>query len=138
MDSITKLLKYKANDEELNPALRGSLSSAIAGRQYPQARVFAVGWATHSKCLFCLHKVANLGSTSSRRTMIHGKTKPRPCGGVVIPDDLLQQEAVLASDLTHLEATRQNRVRHKVEATTEQVAAAPVGSLGHRICKCQA
>ena len=112
MEPITKLLKSKANNEDWNPALRGSLRSAMAGRQYPQARVFAAGWAVHNKCLFCLHKLANLGSKASRRTRITGKTR--------------QQEA-----------TRVDKVRHKVEATTEQIAAAPVGSLGHRIWKRQ-
>ena len=107
MEPITKLLKSKANNEDWNPALRGSLRSAIAGRQYPQARVFAAGWATHSKCLFCLHKLASLGATTIRRTRIYGKTK---------------QE----------EPTRQDKVRNKVEATAEQIASAPVGSLGHR------
>ena len=43
MEPITKLLRSKENNEEWNPALRGSLKSAIAGRQYPQARVFAAG-----------------------------------------------------------------------------------------------
>ena len=92
MEPITKLLKSKANSEDWNPALRGSLRSAIAGRQYPQARVFAAGWATQSKCLFCLDKLASLGANTTRRTRIHGKTK---------------QE----------EATRQDKARHKVEAT---------------------
>ena len=43
MEPITKLLKSRANSEDWNPALRGALRSAIAGRQYPQARVFAAG-----------------------------------------------------------------------------------------------
>ena len=60
MEPITKLLKSKENTETWNPALRGSLKSAIAGRQYPQARVFAAGWATHNKCIFCLHNLVNL------------------------------------------------------------------------------
>lgn len=112
MEPSTKLLKSKANNEEWNPALRGSLRSAIAGRQYPRARAFAGGWATHSKCLFCVHKLANLGSKTLRRTRIHGKTKQH-------------------------EATRQDKVRHKVEATAEQVTQATVGSLAHRIWRCQ-
>ena len=58
MEPITKLLKSKSNNEDCNPALRGSLRSAIAGRQYPQARVFAAGWSVHNKCLFCLHQLA--------------------------------------------------------------------------------
>ena len=112
MEPITKLLKSKANNEDWNPALRGSLRSAIAGRQYPQARVFAAGWATHSKCLFCLQKLLSLGANTTRRTRIHGKKKQK-------------------------EATRQDKARHKAEATAEQITAAPVSSLGHRIWQCQ-
>ena len=111
MEPITKLLKSKANDEEWNPALRGSLRSAIAGRQYPQARVFAAGWAEHNKRLFCLHSVAGASATTARRTRINGKTK---------------QE----------EVTKRSKVRHKVEATAEQIGQAPVGNLIHRIWKC--
>lgn len=113
MEPITKLLKSKANNEDWNPALRGSLRSVIAGRQYPQARVFAAGWAVHNKCLFCLHKLVSLGSRTTRRTRINGKTRQH-------------------------EATRTDKAKHKVEATAEQIAEAPVGSLGHRIWKCQA
>ena len=112
MEPITKLLKSKANNGEWNPALRGSLRSAIAGRQYPQARVFAAGWAAHSKRLFVCTNWQNLD-----RTLRVGR------GSM---DENRQQEA-----------TRQDKVRHKVEATAEQVAQAPVGSLGHRIWKCQ-
>ena len=36
------------------------------------------------------------------------------------------------------EAAKQDRARHKVEATAEQIAEAPVASLGHRIWNCQA
>ena len=42
MEPITKLLKSRTNNEDWNPALRGSLRSAIAGRQYPQSRVFVI------------------------------------------------------------------------------------------------
>ena len=111
MEPITKLLKSKANNEEWNPALRGSLRSAIAGRQYPQARVYAAGWSDHNKCLFCLQKVAGAGTATARRLRISGKTK---------------QE----------EVTRRSKVRHKVEATAEQITQAPVGNLMHRLWKC--
>ena len=111
MEPITKLLKSKANNEDWNPVLMGSLRSAIAGRQYPQARVFAAGWADHNKRLFCLHKIAGAGVATARRTRIQGKTS---------------QE----------EVTRRSKVRHKVEATAEQIAQAPVGNLVHRIWKC--
>ena len=63
------------------------------------------------QCLLCLHNLASLGAVTTRRTRITGKTK--------------QQDAA-----------RQDKIRHKVEATIEQVAAAFVGSLGHRIWKC--
>ena len=54
MEPITKLLKSKANNQDWNPALRGALRSAIAGRQHTQARVFAAEWAEHNKCLFLI------------------------------------------------------------------------------------
>lgn len=113
MEPITKLLKSKDNNEEWNPALRGSLKSAMAGRRYPQARVFVAGWASHHKCLFCLHKLVDLGARTVRRTRIRGKTRQS------------DQE-------------KQDKIRHKVEAIAEQIAEAPVGNLGHRIWKCQA
>ena len=111
MEPITKLLKSKANDQEWIPALRGSLRSAIAGRQYPQARVYAAGWAEHNKCLFCLQRLAGAHTATARRLRISGKTK--------------QEEVV-----------RRNKVRHKVVATAEQIAQAPVGNLLHRLRKC--
>ena len=111
MEPINKLLKSRANNEDWNPALRGSLRSAVAGRQYPQARVFAAGWAEHNKCLFCLHQLAGAGAATVRRTRIHGKTS---------------QE----------EVTTRRKIRHNVETTVEQIAHAPVGNLVHRIWKC--
>ena len=40
MEPVHALLKSKENSETWNPALRGALRSAIAGRQYPQARAY--------------------------------------------------------------------------------------------------
>ena len=111
MEPIAKLLKSKENTETWNPALRGSLRSAIAGRQYPQSRVFAAGWATHNKCIFCLHNLVNLGASMARRTRIRGKTKSG-------------------------DNKKVDKVRYKVEATAEQIKEAPVGNLGHRIWRC--
>ena len=34
--------------------------------------------------------------------------------------------------------TKQDKIKYKVDATPEQIAEAPAGSLGHRIWKCQA
>ena len=61
---------------------------------------------------------------------MHGKSKPRAnIGHIVISDDVPGQGEAPSK--------RQDKVRHKVEATAEQVAAAPVGNLGHRIWRCQ-
>ena len=113
MEPIMKLLNSKADNEEWNLALRGALRSAIAGRQYPQAMVCAAGWAEHNECLFCVHKLASIGTAPGRRMRINGKTK--------------QQEVA-----------RLDKMRYKVEATQEQIAVAPVGNLGHRIWECTA
>ena len=57
MAPVWKLLKSNQNDEEWNPACRGALKSALAGRQYPQTRVFAAGWSEHNRCILCLHDI---------------------------------------------------------------------------------
>ena len=114
MEPITKLLKSKANNEDWNLALRGSLRSAIAGRQYPQSRVFAAGWADHNKCLSCLQKLVVLGTTTTRLRRIRGKSKPQLREGVVISDDVHQHEADLAVELTDLGAARLSRIIYKV------------------------
>ena len=54
---VWKLLKSKQNDEEWNPACRGALRSAIAGRQYPRTQVFAAGWSEHNRCILCLRDI---------------------------------------------------------------------------------
>ena len=33
------------------------MESALAGRQYPQTRVFAAGWSEHNRCLLGLHDI---------------------------------------------------------------------------------
>ena len=68
MEPIAKPLKSKDNNEAWNPALRGSLRSALTGRQYPQARAYAAGWTLHSKCIFCIHHIVEFGARTGRRT----------------------------------------------------------------------
>ena len=113
MGPIWQLLKSRQNDENWNPSLRGGLRSVLANRQYPQVRAFAAGWATHNKCFFCFHQLADLGARTVRRTSSKGKTRQN-------------------------DQAKQDKIRYKVEATAEQIAEAPVGNLGHRIWKCQA
>ena len=83
MEPITKLLKSKDNNETWNPALRGSLKSAMAGRQYPQARAYAAGWTSHNRCLFCLHKLVEMGGKDREKnaTVDHGDPTYRTTGG---------------------------------------------------------
>jgi hypothetical protein len=137
MEPITKLLKSKENSVNWNPALRGSLRSAIAGRQYPQARVFAAGWATHSKCLFCLHTLARLGAKTERRA-----APPRGLAAAAAaaarPKATATAGVTAAADARKAHTAKQDKARYKVEASAEQIAEAPVGSLGHRIWKCLA
>ena len=47
LDPILKLLNSKRSDDGWNSRLRASLGSVVANRQYPQARCFQAGWATH-------------------------------------------------------------------------------------------
>ena len=175
------------------------LKSAIAGRQYPQARAYAAGWATHNKCLSCLHNLTELGARTGRRTR-SANTEVTPTamhvnGGPVdaniMPPDaedsssvsmrLRAEDNIAPDDGADLPAgdgaardeqpelqgrgiptgtpvvrvvpkprnestvledsvqrpTKQDKVRFKVEASDEQIAAAPVGNLGHRIWTCK-
>ena len=57
MEPIWKLLQAKARSEDWTGQHQGSLRSAIAGRQFPQARMKAVGWAEHDRCLVCLNGI---------------------------------------------------------------------------------
>ena len=54
MRPIWKLLASKEQSLRWNSNLRGALKSAMANRQWTQARCFQVGWVQHGSCLFCL------------------------------------------------------------------------------------
>ena len=56
MEPLWALLKSARNDDGWNPAFRGALRSAIAGRQWPQTRGFSAGWLTHNRCLLCVNR----------------------------------------------------------------------------------
>ena len=77
MEPLWQLLNSKTNSEQWNPDFRGCLRSAFAGRQYPQTRVMAAGWADHNKCISCLSAIvdsetANLSEgEKEKRTMRH-------------------------------------------------------------------
>ena len=68
MEPIYALLRSKENSDLWNAALRGALRSAIAGRQYTQARAYAAGWTEHSRCLFCLYDTVLNGLSIKQRS----------------------------------------------------------------------
>jgi hypothetical protein len=71
MEPIWSLLNSKSKAAEWTAQHRGSLGSAVAGRQYPQTRVMRNGWAAHNKCIFCLHDIVE-------------KEKGECCGGEAV------------------------------------------------------
>ena len=57
MEPIWRILQAKATNADWTPQHQGGLRSAIAGRQFPQARMKAAGWAKHDRCLVCLNEI---------------------------------------------------------------------------------
>ena len=55
MTGIWSLLRSKEQSGKWNHQFKGALKSALAGRQYTQARCYAAGFATHKACLVCLY-----------------------------------------------------------------------------------
>jgi len=75
MAPVWKELKSKQNDEEWNPACRGASKSALAGRQYPQTRVFAAGWSEHNRCILCLYDIVQADAAkngTAPRSVVEG------------------------------------------------------------------
>ena len=75
MEPLWQLINSKVNNEQWNPDFRGCLKSAFAGRQYPQTRVMAAGWADHNRCISCLSAIVDSeavntgGVDKEKRTM---------------------------------------------------------------------
>ena len=125
MEPIWSLLNSKSKAAEWTAQHRGSLGSAVAGRQYPQTRVMRNGWAAHNKCIFCLHDIVE-------------KEKGKCCGGKA-PSNAGQTFALTApsnAGQTFALTAVTRGVRDPVIATAEQIAKAPVGSLVHRNWSC--
>jgi hypothetical protein len=111
MEPIWQLLNSRQNDDEWNPTLRGSLRSALANRQYPQSRVKAAGWSTHDRCLFCLNSlIEDSMSCCAMRDR---------CNEIKVEGK-----------------AKSSRRNLGLEATPEVMAAAPKGTINHRIFKC--
>ena len=65
MQPIWKLLRSKKPDLEWGSGHKSALCSVICGRQWPQDRCFAAGFAKHSKSFFCL---SDMGIDSSKHS----------------------------------------------------------------------
>jgi hypothetical protein len=107
MEPIWSLLKSQLNTLEWNPTLRGNLKSAITRRQWPQVRVKAAGWAAHDRCIACLQAAVELDETGGQREA---------------RQELLSKEG------------RNTRLR--VVAPQELIDRTPVGTVHHRLWKC--
>lgn len=57
MEPVWRVLNDKSSKRSLTAQQNGSLKSALAGRQHPQAIVKSSGRSHHDKCIFCLHKI---------------------------------------------------------------------------------
>ena len=153
MAPVWKLLKSKQNDDEWKPACRGALRSAIAGRQYPQTRVFAAGWSEHNRCIFCLHIIPQddlekgKGIPRSVDTGIRGtqvrnwcnheggsNTRVENSGGLHSSEVL--DRPPIASAEADVSRTEQQEKAKAVVATADQISRTPVGSSNNRIWKC--
>ena len=59
MEPIWKILRTKVVSDDWNGQHKGSLRSAIVGRQYPQARVKDCGSVERDLCLVCLSRMVD-------------------------------------------------------------------------------
>jgi len=166
MGPVWKLLKSRQNDEEWNAACRGALKSSLAGRQYPQTRVFAAGWPLHNRCILCLYNIVqedaakNTSDDQQRQAQNQQPGQDRSIGCEVeraptgAPSNRSLTRADTERDAGSTEDGSSNlpteamkvkgqkqdpKERIKaVEATEEQINRAPVGNSNHRIWRCPA
>ena len=103
MEAIWTLLRSKQNNEEWGPKLKGALMSVFSGRQFPQTRAMAAGWATYNRCLACLQHIVEAEETVTEKV----------------------------ARIERQELSKKTGI-FKVHATEEQIAKAPVGNLFHR------
>ena len=140
MTPVWKLLKSKQNDEERNPTCRGALRSALAGRQYPQVRVFVAGWSEHNRCVLCLNNLVQADLTRGVSESCSSNPRARAWCGYDAIAPTASTGFVLPREV-ELARTKDNEQHHKSEpviATADQISRAPIGSNNHRIWKCQA
>ena len=110
MEPVWRLLAMKDTDD-WNGNHKGCLRSVLAGRQYPQVRVMAAGWAKHNRCLACLSKMVDEAKgghdddTMGKRSVRHE---------VEATDDIMARAPI--GDLNHRawsgECLKEMRKRH--------------------------
>ena len=111
IEPIWQLLKSRNTTQEdgkWGAAEKGALRSVATNRQYPQVRCKVAGWATHDRCIACVHRIA--GELGCQCSLEHD-------GGTVSRIDT--PSAVSAA------------------ATAEVLGKAPVGTLYHRAWACK-
>ena len=127
MDPIWKLLRSRENSRAWNPSLRGALRSAIANRQWPQARAFKAGFASHAKCLFCVHG-ARKDSSSESRVVLRAAAEPQLRDPTPISD--INGSGMESS------ASGARSCPPLPPPTQQEIDTAPAGTGFHRIWKC--
>ena len=110
MEPIWRILQPRARNADWTSQHQGGLRSAIAGRQFPQARMRAAGWAEHDPCLMCLNGIVGKedGSTGISCSSVEPGLSPA-----------------------------KKSIKEEVDATTEQRDKAPKGDLVHRLWRGQ-
>ena len=66
---IWQLLNSREGGVSWNESCRSSLASAVAGRQWPQQRLYKAGLATHGKCMACIREKMSSQGMSAEDAM---------------------------------------------------------------------
>ena len=147
MEPIWKLLRSTAATKTWNIDFRAALISAIVGRQWSQARCWAAGWTMlHNKCLFCVHGCPAIvprvppsvkgGRQKGVQAAVQGSVPGSVLvvvGATVLPPEGLVPSVPGSVPDSSLECSQCYKLPPPTEA---QIAAAPVGTLRHRIYRC--
>lgn len=128
MEPIWKLLNSKRKDADWNEGFRGALRSAISNRQWTQERCHAAGFATHSRCLLCLHAATPIASVPLTSDGVPARASeaeaPTPTEASAMPPTRLATDLRIRIELNKREALRRRYSRRSGAAASAQTAAA--------------
>ena len=80
---VMALLRPKSESPEWTSDLRGALRSAVLGRQWPQSRCFAAGYADHNRCCLCVEAALAHHGVSCIDELPHEVIDGLPIGNLV-------------------------------------------------------